>query len=202
MHNPRKQFGPCAAQSRSANPMAGDAEFGHHRYVSVTVRRIRASDAALLKVVRLAALADAPSAFASTYEREAALTDDDWSERASIGSAGPLRSTFVAEAGSEVVGIVAGYRDAHDDTTVELVSMWVAPTHRRQHVGRTLVERVWDSARETDRKEVALWVTRGNVPAQALYRKLGFCETGDVQPLPSDPCKDELRLNRSLGQRA
>jgi hypothetical protein len=41
---------------------------------------------------------------------------------------------------------------------------------------------------------VELWVTRGNVGAENLYRVMGFVETGDYQPLPSDPCKEELRM--------
>ena len=180
--------------------MASVTELGHHRAVAMTVRRIRTSDGALLKAVRLAALLDAPSAFGSTYEHEVTFTEGHWSERADAGSAGALRSTFLALDGPEVVGIAGGYRNSQEDGTVELVSMWVAPTHRRQNVGRALVKRVCDWARETGGRDVALWVTLDNMPAEALYRGLGFRETGDVQPLPSDPCKDELRLKRSLGQ--
>jgi GNAT superfamily N-acetyltransferase len=44
---------------------------------------------------------------------------------------------------------------------------------------------------------VALWVTRGNDPAHALYTSMGFRETGEYQPLPSDPCKDEIRMTIS-----
>jgi hypothetical protein len=40
---------------------------------------------------------------------------------------------------------------------------------------------------------VDLWVTRGNDPAQGFYRAMGFRGTGDYLPLPSDPCKNELR---------
>jgi hypothetical protein len=31
-----------------------------------------------------------------------------------------------------------------------------------------------------------------------LYEATGFRLTGDYQPLPSDPCKDELRMRRAL----
>jgi hypothetical protein len=37
-------------------------------------------------------------------------------------------------------------------------------------------------------------VTRGNAPAHGLYQSMGFRETGGYQPLPSDPCKDEVRM--------
>jgi hypothetical protein len=29
----------------------------------------------------------------------------------------------------------------------------------------------------------------------ALYQRAGFALTGDYQPLPSDPCRDELRMD-------
>ena len=41
---------------------------------------------------------------------------------------------------------------------------------------------------------MGLWVTRGNAPAQLLYESMGFRETGEYQPLPSDPCADEIRM--------
>ena len=39
--------------------------------MDVTIRRVRADEAMALKAVRLAALADAPTAFGSTYADEA-----------------------------------------------------------------------------------------------------------------------------------
>lgn len=76
--------------------------------------------------------------------------------------------------------------------------MWVAPDAPRTGAARILVGAVVDWAAATSAMSVELWVTRGNAPAEALYRALGFVETGDHQPLPSDPSHDELRLRRPL----
>jgi GNAT superfamily N-acetyltransferase len=164
----------------------------------IVVRRIRPDEGRSLRDVRLAALADAPSAFGSTYARESLLTANDWADSARVGSAGTKRATFFAVAGDEIVGLAGGYRDDPTSSRAELVSMWTHPVVRRSGVGRLLVNAVLDWARTCGVQGVELWVTRGNIGAANLYRAMGFVDTGDYQPLPSDPCKDELRMSVSL----
>jgi GNAT superfamily N-acetyltransferase len=155
----------------------------------ISVRRIRPDDAALLERVRLAALLDTPSAFGSTHAAESGRPVAEWEARAAAGAKGHDRVTFFALDGDDVVGLVGGYRE---DGVTHLVSMWTDPEARRTGVGRALVQAVLDWAED----DVHLWVTRGNDAAHALYERMGFVETGDHQPLPSDPCKDEVRMVR------
>lgn len=166
--------------------------------VPVVVRRILVDEAERLRCVRLAALSDSPAAFASTYAREEQLTDDDWAERARSGASGPGRATFLALDGDDVVGLVGGYRADETEPGVELVSMWTAPSARRSGVGRLLVGAVVDWARSVGAAQVDLWVVRGNGSAEGFYRAMGFADTGHFQPLPSDPCRDELRMTLVL----
>lgn len=161
---------------------------------SVVVRRVEAGDAAVLKQTRLAALHDSPTAFGSTYEAESVMTDADWEARARGGAAGSARVTFLAEAGSDVVGLVGGFRATPDADRVDLVSMWVAPVARRRGIARQLVTAVVDWALTTQANEVALWVTQGNEPAMSLYEAMGFVPTGNTQPLPWDPETQEVEL--------
>jgi GNAT superfamily N-acetyltransferase len=162
------------------------------------VRRIRPDEGAALREVRLAALADAPSAFGSTYARESSLSSEDWADRALAGSAGSERAMFFAVAGDGIVGLVGGYRPEPTSSRIELVSMWTHPAARRKGVGRLLVDAVVDWARTSGAQAVELWVTRGNVGAENLYRAMAFVDTGDCQPLPSDPCKEEVRMRVDL----
>jgi GNAT superfamily N-acetyltransferase len=162
--------------------------------MTVTVRRVDPDEWPLLKRVRLAALADAPSAFGSTLAAESDRPDDEWRVRAAAGSSGRDRVTFFAFDGDDVVGLVGGYRSDDAAAGIDLVSMWTAPSARRRGVGRALVDAVIDWAGGED---VSLWVTRGNDPARRLYESMGFVETGEYQPLPSDPCKDEVRMIRA-----
>ena len=165
----------------------------------VTVRRIQAGEGELLRAVRLAALADAPSAFGSTHEAEAARSSDEWDERAATLATADVRATwFAVDETGDVLGLVGALVGEAHRSDVELVSMWTAPMARRLGVGRQLVDTTIAWARERGAASVSLWVTRGNDPARRLYESMGFVETGDFQPLPSDPCKDEVRMTRSV----
>ena len=162
------------------------------------VRRIRPDEGAVLRDVRLAALADAPSAFASTYAQESLLTSEDWADRASAASAGPERATFFAVADDAIVGLVGAYRPELASPRIGLVSMWTHPVARRTGVGRLLIGAVLDWARAYGGQTVELWVTRGNVGAENLYRAMGFVAAREYQPLPSDPCREEVRMRLDL----
>ena len=169
--------------------------------MSVGLSRVRPEDAPILKEIRLAALLDTPSAFGSTYAAEVVWTDEQWMRRATQTSAGPDSATFLAWIEGRPAGIAGGYRPDTAVNAVELVSMWTAPAARRTGVGALLVGAVVEWAVENGSSSIGLWVTRGNEPAISLYESLGFRGTGEYQPLPSDPCKDELRMAQRLADR-
>lgn len=159
--------------------------------MTILIRRVLPGDAQLLKRVRLAALLDEPSAFGSTYAAESEAPDERWADLARERAAGSDHSTYFALDGDRVVGIVGGHRLG--SATVELVSMWTDPDARGMGVGAALVGAVVEWASGSG---VELWVTRGNDAARRLNERCGFEETGDFQALPSDPCKDEVRMRR------
>ena len=153
----------------------------------------------MLEAVRLAALADSPSAFGSSFAAEADQPADFWEARAVAGAAGERSVTFFAEFAGSVVGLVGAHRPDAEERSVELVSMWVSPAQRRAGIAADLVDAVVSWASETGTTTVELWVTRGNDAAVRLYETAGFRSTGDHKPLPSDHCKDELRMRRHVG---
>lgn len=163
------------------------------------MRRVRPAEGPLLKAVRLAALADSPAAFGSSYATEIDLPDDHWTDRATRGASGEHTVTLFATVDDSVVGLVSAYRPDPSGHSADLVSMWVSPTHRRVGVAVELVTAVVAWAHQTGLATVELWVTRGNDAAVDMYETAGFRVTGDHQPLPSDPCRDELRMRRLLG---
>lgn len=160
--------------------------------MDVTVRRIGPGEGPALARLRLAALAGAPNAFASTYEAEAGRTPADWEERAVAAASGGDRATFLARAGDEPVGLVSSYREANG--CFELVSMWVAPGARLSGVGRMLVEEAAAWAASAGAGTLNLWVKKANPAAAALYRRAGFAVV--------DHCEDELRMTLRLSDGA
>jgi ribosomal protein S18 acetylase RimI-like enzyme len=148
------------------------------------VRRLLPADWELLREVRLRALADAPEAFGSTYDRELAFDEAEWRRRA--GDNG----WFVATVEQRAVGIVAGYRALEwlPDRRA-LVAMWVDPAARGSGVAVHLVDAAARWAREDGADTLILGVVDTNDRARALYVKCGFVATGQREPLPSDSAR-------------
>jgi GNAT superfamily N-acetyltransferase len=155
------------------------------------IRRLGPDEWQTFRVVRLAALKDAPYAFGSTYEAELSRTEERWR------SALTDRARFVAESAGEVVGTVgAGASDVTG--TAALTALWVAPGARGRGVGEALVNTVLEWAREAGYEQVMLWVVEGNSAAESLYQRTGFRRTGAVQMVrPGDP-RIEYEMARQL----
>jgi len=158
----------------------------------VTVRTAGAGDWELVRDVRLAALRDAPDAFASTYAREAAYTEEQWR-----GWFSAQFALFLADLSdrAEPAGL-AGVYDR--DGEAGLLSMWVRPAARGRGVGEALMSAAADWARDRGRDALYLWVAEANEPARRLYERYGFTPTGERQPLPSHPEVPEIRMRRPL----
>ena len=150
-------------------------------------------DWAVVREIRLRALADSPSAFASTLAREEAFGEEDWRRRLEHGYC------FLAQAAGRTVGTVAGFAEEDVPDEHHLVAMWVEPAHRGTPAATELVEAVCRRAREDGAVAVRLWVVDGNERARRLYQRLGFVSTGERQPLPSAPEIGEELLRRDLG---
>ncbi len=161
------------------------------------IRQIGPNDWATFRDIRLAALTDSPDAFAVTVTDALGRSDSDWEHMVRQRCASDVSATWIAHRGGLSVGVVAAFADPLSEE-VELVSMWVAPAARGVGLARRLVDAVIAWADERSAPCVSLWATRGNDPAQRLYATAGFVVTSDHQPLASDPCKDEVRMVRTI----
>jgi ribosomal protein S18 acetylase RimI-like enzyme len=82
---------------------------------------------------------------------------------------------------------------------VELISMWVAPAARGRGVGDRLIEAIesW-AVLACGAVELRLAVMPGNEKAIALYRRVGFAETGELGDPAPDGLGRELVLAKAL----
>jgi len=162
----------------------------------VTVRRLRAGEATLLKDLRLRALADAPTAFAHTHAEISAKPDTYWDEMtASLTSRNVM---FVAEADGRAIGMAFGVLQRDRPDVPHVGGMWVDPVARVAGVGHALTAAVLDWAREGGFQRIGLWVTEGNAPAIALYERMGFTPTGRRDRQPVAPDLGILEMERAL----
>lgn len=151
----------------------------------------------LFREVRLRALRDSPSAFGSTYAKESALSDAEWLHRAERWD-GERGIGFLAVDGGAGCGIAGCFLEEAKASRAHLISMWTAPSHRRQGVGSMLVAAIQDWAREHGADALCLMVTSGNDAAIEFYRRLGFACTGRTAPYPNDPALIEYEMAKPL----
>ena len=147
---------------------------------AVRVRRVRPAEWALLRAVRLAALADAPAAFGSTTAREVAFGEAEWRRRATSAP------NFIAWREDEPVGLVTVIGRGSDGETGppaewELVSMWVSPDARGSGAADLLVSAVTEVVRAESAERLVLWVAEDNARARAFYLRAGFRPAGARQ---------------------
>ncbi len=163
----------------------------------IALELITPRSAMVFKSVRRRALQDAPTAFSSTYAEEFKLTDNDWMKRAAQWSGAKSVGYLALDAGT-ACGIASGLLDRDNATRAHLLSMWVAPTHRRQGVGRMLVEAVVSWAGSQNIRTLQLLVTSNNAGAIKFYQRLGFALTGHTEPYANDPALSNYEMTRSL----
>ncbi len=166
-----------------------------HTAAVLEIRPTTEADWQRSRTVRLAALADSPLAFVSTYDSEAGQPDHVWRQRAASDG------QFLAWDGEDVVGLAVGLRSpdlAADER--RLVAMWVAPAYRSRGIAGRLCRAVAGWARADGATALVLEVVTDNEAAQRAYRAAGFAATGHVQPVPGDgPPRREAVMRWSFG---
>jgi ribosomal protein S18 acetylase RimI-like enzyme len=145
------------------------------------IRAVRPEEWEQLREIRLSALADAPDAFGDTHARAATDPEESWRAWIESGWGSGPQVTLVADDSGSWEGMAVGVLLSKDPDVTHLFAMWVAPSRRREGLGRALVEAVAEWGREGGATRLRLGVTTSNAAATALYRACGFHPTGDVE---------------------
>ena len=165
----------------------------------IKVRQIRSGEWERLRDIRLEALADSPSAFATTLAEAEAYPDSLWQERAVAGAEGHDQITVLAVSGETAIGMTVALGRPHRVLdVVPIVSVFVSPSHRRQGIAVRLLNLAEDWARDQGGTRTSLWVEELNDAARGFYRSIGYVATRDRQAMPSEPAMCEIRLEKAL----
>jgi RimJ/RimL family protein N-acetyltransferase len=159
------------------------------------VRRLRSDEWERWREFRLAMLQEAPYAFGTSYAQAAAMTEDEWRERARRMAEDTDTVMYVVEDAGGWLACAGGYVE---DGIPNVFGVWTRPEARGRGAACHAIEHVVAWAGTTGAGEVRLWATDTNAPARRLYERLGFAPNGTVQPLPSDPSLSESEWSRPL----
>jgi ribosomal protein S18 acetylase RimI-like enzyme len=162
------------------------------------IREIEPHEWALIRELRLRALADSPDAFARTLAEALGENDAYWVKLAGSATQPDGQVRLVAEMDGRPVGLAFGLFDKERATTGHVAGMWVDPEARGRGAGRALLDATiaWARSRGLDRVE--LWVTKGNGAAVRLYERAGFADTGRREALASNPALQIIQMALNL----
>jgi GNAT superfamily N-acetyltransferase len=160
------------------------------------VRRLCEDEAALLRGLRLRALAESPRAFGAALADEAGLPPEEWDGCAAAGAAGEHQVVFVALDGAEPVGMAGGRWFERAQDTVALWGMWVDPSARGTGVAVALVDAVRDWARASGARRLRVGVVLDG--AGRFYERLGFRREGELRRLTRDPDQLYFEMYRAI----
>lgn len=149
----------------------------------IAVRPAGPADAALLRELRLEALANHPAAFAADYAITAAQSVESWAERIADNPVDDKGVICIASAGDQLIGMTGLVR-GHWPKTRHSGTLWgvyVQPEWRGLHVAEALLDAciAWAQAHEVT--VVRLAVVTTNAAAIRCYARCGFAVYG-VEP--------------------
>jgi ribosomal-protein-alanine N-acetyltransferase len=81
---------------------------------------------------------------------------------------------------------------------IDIHNIAVHPNYRRRGIARALLSEVIGDAQQHSLARVMLEVRRSNIPAQTLYRRLGFVTAGIRKGYYSDDGEDALAMTLEI----
>ena len=100
---------------------------------------------------------------------------------------------------AEVEGVVVGYVGSESVLdSADMMNIAVSPGYRRQGIAEALINALFDALRAKDIRFLMLEVRVSNVPAIALYEKLGFTVAGRRPRYYSSPREDAYVMRKEL----
>ncbi len=125
---------------------------------------------------------------------------EPWSEGAFLDACGNgMYDYFIAV--DPANGYVCGYGGMYSvlDTS-EITNIAVLPDYRRRGIGGLILERLTEEAEKRGSELLQLEVRESNLPASALYEKLGFKIVGRRKNYYRRPTEDAILMTKELSR--
>jgi RimJ/RimL family protein N-acetyltransferase len=141
------------------------------------IRFLNTQDVVVYRELRLKALRDSPTAFASSYEQESCFSLSDFAVRLrpDDNSANCIFGAF--DDADKLIGMLGFSRESRLKRVHIgfLWSMYVLPENRLQGVGAALLDQALSHAqRFAGLRQILITVTTNNLAASSLYSSRGF----------------------------
>ena len=162
------------------------------------IRRLEPYEVALHRDIRLRALRDAPDSFGEDAAEAEARPSSYWEDLTRSVTEPGRHVMILACDGDTICGSTYGLRDLESSDAGRVGGTWVAPSHRRRGVGKALLDAVISWARGHGLRRVRLWAPAACAAALALYRRVGFIDTGHRRPLPTNAALQIVELECML----
>lgn len=94
----------------------------------------------------------------------------------------PARTTFVADTGARIVGVLTATVDPADPAVGRVARLYVDPDYWNSRVAANLLSACTSHLRDAHCRVARAWVMEPNVRAQHLVERLGARRTGARQP--------------------
>lgn len=164
------------------------------------IRRLTPGDAVAFKALRMLALQESPTAFASSYDEEKDIPLSTFAERLAYK---PDQGRFGAFDGDELIGVVALGREGMQKLSHKAIiwGMYMQPACRGRGIGKALMQEAIALARSVPAiRQINLIVNADNQGAVRLYEAIGFKafgrepDAGMVDGVLHDDCHMCLQL--------
>lgn len=141
---------------------------------------------------------DSMVALAAASTSAARWTRDQYRKLFSSNEASQRLALVAEDEPSSLTPVVGFLVARHLGPEWELENIVVALSAQRKGIGKSLLDALFDAARETNSQAVFLEVRESNTAARRLYEKAGFQQQGRRKSYYNNPIEDAILYRRDL----